>query len=214
MPSRWRNIFSHSTAYISPAPSPTITTFNSFKYGLPCLPMATALDRTLDSLLSTLDYFVYSSFRYLNYSHYNHNMPKGRPLSLQTVDLKARMCCEGCERVVRDAIMKLKGIDSVEVNLPLERVTVIGYVDPNKVLKAVRRSGKRAEFWPNPDNPLYFTTADNYFRDERNEYKASYNYWRHGYNGDKHGIMHATHRGDDKVSNMFNDDNVNACSLM
>ncbi|KAL8111261.1 hypothetical protein AgCh_019107 [Apium graveolens] len=46
-----------------------------------------------------------------------------------------------------------------------------------------------------------------------NEYKESYNYWRNGYkdiHGDKYGSIHVTQHGDDKVSNMFNDDNVNA----
>lgn len=51
------------------------------------------------------------------------------------------------------------GIDSVEVDLPMEKVTVIGYVDRNKVLKAVRRAGKRAEFWPyHPCTSLLPTT--------------------------------------------------------
>ncbi|KAK6146544.1 hypothetical protein DH2020_020413 [Rehmannia glutinosa] len=66
----------------------------------------------------------------------------------QTVELKVRMCCTGCERVVKEAIHKLRGVDSVEVDLEMEKVTVIGYADRNKVLKAVRRAGKRAEFWP------------------------------------------------------------------
>ncbi|XP_020260746.1 heavy metal-associated isoprenylated plant protein 30-like isoform X2 [Asparagus officinalis] len=123
------------------------------------------------------------------------------------------MCCTGCERVVRNAIQKLRGVDSVEVELEKEKVTVTGYVDRNKVLKEVRRSGKKAEFWPNPDLPLYFTSKENYFRDEES-FRDSYNYWRHGYNGDLHGHMHASHRGEDRVSNMFNDDDVNACSIM
>lgn len=108
----------------------------------------------------------------------------------------------------------MEGVHTVEVNLELEKVTVIGCVDRNKVLKAVRRSGKRAEFWPN-NVPLYFTNASNYFRDI-NDYKESYNYWRHGYHDpSKHGAIPITNRGDDKVSNMFNDDNVNAtCSVM
>lgn len=135
--------------------------------------------------------------------------------ALQTVELKVRMCCTGCERVVKNAIYKLRGVDSVEVELELEKVTVVGYVDRNKVLKAVRRAGKRAEFWPYPNPPLYFTSANNYFKDTTNEFKESYNYYKHGYNvGDKHGTLPVTHRGDDKVSNMFNDDNVNACCLM
>lgn len=102
----------------------------------------------------------------------------------------------------------------MEIELELEKVTVVGYVDRNKVLKAVRRSGKRAEFWPNPDTPLYFTSASNYFRD-LNDYRESYNYWRHGYHdGDKHGTVPVGYRGDDTVSNMFNDDNVNGCKII
>ncbi|CAA0824196.1 Heavy metal transport/detoxification superfamily protein [Striga hermonthica] len=109
----------------------------------------------------------------------------------------------------------MAGVDSVEVELELEKVTVIGYVERNKVLKAVRRAGKRAEFWPYPNPPLYFTTTNNYFKDTTIEYKESYNYWRHGYNAsDRHGSLPVTHRGDDKVSNLFNDDNVNACRVM
>ncbi|KAL5719231.1 Heavy metal-associated isoprenylated plant protein 30 [Ranunculus cassubicifolius] len=142
-------------------------------------------------------------------------MPKGKSLALQTVELQVRMCCAGCERVVRNAILKLRGVDSIEVDLPMEKVTVIGYVDPMKVLKAVRRKGKRAEFWPTPGPQLYFTSTNNYFKDMTNDYKESYNYFRHGYNvGDKRGNLPETTRGADKVSNMFNDDNVNACHVM
>ncbi|KAH0433406.1 hypothetical protein IEQ34_027026 [Dendrobium chrysotoxum] len=139
---------------------------------------------------------------------------KGRPLSLQIVELKVRMCCEGCERVVKHALHKLRGVDSVEVNLPLGKVTVTGYIDRNKVLKEVRRSGKKAEFWPNPDLPLFYTNSTNYFYDEKS-YRESYNYWRHGYSSsDKHGNIPINLRGEDRVSNMFNDDDVNACSIM
>lgn len=101
----------------------------------------------------------------------------------------------------------------MDVELELQKVTVTGYVERNKVLKEVRRSGKKAEFWPNPDLPLYFTTAKNYFHDEES-FRNSYNYWRHGYNGDKHGHVRVPQRGDDAVSNIFNDDDVNACAVM
>ncbi|KAL9439718.1 hypothetical protein AB3S75_025222 [Citrus x aurantiifolia] len=179
--------------------------------------MATLLAKAFRSVISSIAY-CFCLFRYqdkLKTINVNNNMPKGRPLSLQTVELKVRMCCTGCERVVKNAIYKLRGVDSVEVELELEKVTAVGYVDRNKVLKAVRRAGKRAEFWPYPNPPLYFTSANNYFKDTTNEFKESYNYYRHGYNvGDKHGTLPVTHRGDDKVSNMFNDDNVNACCLM
>ncbi|XP_050226923.1 heavy metal-associated isoprenylated plant protein 30-like [Mercurialis annua] len=171
----------------------------------------TRLERRFNTIVSAITY-CYFHFRDHNTAI---NMPRGRPLSLQTVELKVRMCCSGCERVVKNAIHKLRGVDSVEVDLNMEKVTVVGYVERNKVLKAVRRAGKRAEFWPYPDIPLYFTSATNYFKDTTSEFKESYNYYRHGYNlGERHGAIPHTHRGDDKVSNMFNDDNVNACCLM
>ncbi|KAE8672391.1 B3 domain-containing protein [Hibiscus syriacus] len=157
----------------------------------------------------------YCFFGYIDENKSVSSMPKGRPLSLQTVDLKVRICCTGCERVVKNAIYKLRGIDSVEVNLEMEKLTVIGYVDRNKVLKQVRRAGKMAEFWPYPEPPLHYTLATEYFKDTTNEFRESYNYYRHGYNhGHTHGYIPVTHRGDDKVSNMFNDDNVHACCLM
>ncbi|XP_040988791.1 heavy metal-associated isoprenylated plant protein 30-like [Juglans microcarpa x Juglans regia] len=181
--------------------------------------MVTDRSRAFENLISAIAYCYYFCYRdnhiFINNLNYN-NMPRGRPLiSLQTVELKVRMCCTGCERVVKKAIHKLRGIDSVEVDLEREKVTVVGYVDRNKVLKTVRRAGKRAEFWPYPEPPLYFTSSNNYFKDTTHEFKESYNYYKHGYNvGDRHGNIPVSHRGDDKVSNMFNDDNVHACCLM
>ncbi|AEC06738.1 Heavy metal-associated isoprenylated plant protein 30 [Arabidopsis thaliana] len=174
------------------------------------------------SFISTITYCLFFRYphkkpKFKSVSHLNHyhTMPMARPLSLQTIDLKVRMCCSGCERVVKHAIYKLRGVDSVEVNLEMERVTVVGYVERKKVLKAVRRAGKRAEFWPYPDMPRYFTSSDHYFKDTTREFRESYNYYRHGYNlSDRHGNIHVTNRGDDKMSNFFNDDNVHACSLM
>nr|TKR60094.1 copper chaperone-related family protein [Populus alba] len=178
--------------------------------------MAAILERAFKAFLSSIAYsYFYFREDHARFENIKRNMPKGRPLSLQTVELKVRMCCTGCERVVKNAIYKLKGIDSVEVDLEMEKVTVVGYVDRNKVLKAVRRAGKRAEFWPYPNPPLYFTSANHYFKDTTSEFKESYNYYKHGYNlADRHGTIPVSHRGDDKVSNMFNDDNVNACCLM
>ncbi|KAJ4876183.1 Heavy metal transport/detoxification superfamily protein [Raphanus sativus] len=182
--------------------------------------MSTFIAKSLGSLVSIVARFF--SFRRRPKSnprpttHISYfRMSKKRPLSLQTVDLKVRMCCTGCVRIVRKAISKLRGVDSVEVEREMGRVRVVGYVDRNKVLKAVRRAGKRAEFWPYPEPPLYFTSTQNYFVDPSKEFKESYNYYRHGYNGtEQHGNIPVGSRGDDRVSNMFNDDNVNACRVM
>ncbi|KAF0928529.1 hypothetical protein E2562_005979 [Oryza meyeriana var. granulata] len=124
------------------------------------------------------------------------------------------MCCEGCERVVRRALANLRGVDSVEVDMAMEKVRVTGYVDRGKVLREVRRSGKKAEFWPAGGTPLRFTSSRAYFRND-DAYRGSYNYHRHGYgDGDRHGRMREPARGADAVSNMFNDDDVAACAIM
>ncbi|KAJ0009986.1 hypothetical protein Pint_34304 [Pistacia integerrima] len=48
----------------------------------------------------------------------------------QTVEVKVRIDCEGCERKAN-------------------KVTVVGYVDPSKVVSRVaHRTGKKAELWP------------------------------------------------------------------
>ncbi|KAK8477859.1 hypothetical protein V6N13_060320 [Hibiscus sabdariffa] len=181
--------------------------------------MATLIERAYGSIISVIAHCFFGyrdNENGLSNIHHYKKPSKGQPLSLQTVDLKVRMCCIGCERVVKRTLYKLRGINSVEVDLKLGKVIVIGHVDRNKVLKQVRRSGKRAEFWPYSDVPLYFTSMGDYFRDTRNEFKESYNYYKHGYNlGHRHGNIPVSHRGDDNVSNMFNDDNVNAiCCLM
>ncbi|MBA0735296.1 hypothetical protein Gogos_019157 [Gossypium gossypioides] len=127
------------------------------------------------------------------------------------------MCCTGCESVVKNAIYKVRGIS-------LDRFGEGEWRNgegnscwvrrPEQGAEA-RRAGKRAEFWPYPDSPLYFTSTDDYFKDTTNEFKESYNYYKHGYNlGHRHGNLPVTHRGDDTVSNTFNDENVNACCLM
>ncbi|KAG4184706.1 hypothetical protein ERO13_A09G187400v2 [Gossypium hirsutum] len=182
--------------------------------------MANLIERAFGTIIAAIanSFFGYrDNKKGVSNTNYYHKKPnKGQPLSLQTVDLKVRMCCIGCERVVKRAIYKLRGVNSVEVDLKMGKVTVIGHIDRHKVLKQVRRSGKRAEFWPYPNPPLYFISSGDYFRDTTNEFKESYNYYKHGYNlGHRHGNIPVTHRGDDKISNMFNDDNVNAaCCLM
>ncbi|KAK9074711.1 hypothetical protein SSX86_003029 [Deinandra increscens subsp. villosa] len=67
---------------------------------------------------------------------------------MQTVEIKVKMDCDGCERRVKNSVKHIKGVKSVEVNRKQSRVIVSGYVDPNHVLKRVKSTGKRAEFWP------------------------------------------------------------------
>ncbi|TVU13328.1 hypothetical protein EJB05_40378 [Eragrostis curvula] len=67
----------------------------------------------------------------------------------QTVEMKVRIDCEGCERKVKKALEDMKGVSSVDVSAKQHKVTVTGYVDAAKVMRRVAyKTGKRVEPWP------------------------------------------------------------------
>lgn len=49
------------------------------------------------------------------------------------------------------------GVERVEVEGSIQKVVVTGYANRNKILKALRRVGLRAELW-SPRNELLLTT--------------------------------------------------------
>ncbi|XP_068310157.1 heavy metal-associated isoprenylated plant protein 45 [Pyrus communis] len=135
--------------------------------------------------------------------------------AMSIVELLVHMDCEGCEKRIRKAISKMEGVDSLEINMDTQKVTVTGYVDQRKVLKVVRRTGRRAEFWPFPYDSEYYPYASQYF--DESTYSSSYNYYMHGYNESVHGYfpdqLYST--VSDNTVHLFSDDNVHAyCTLM
>ncbi|CAI9765438.1 unnamed protein product [Fraxinus pennsylvanica] len=81
-------------------------------------------------------------------SSIRHSKLKKRK-QLQTVEIKVKIDCEGCERKVRRSVEGMKGVTSVQVEPKQSKLTVIGYVDPEKVVARVaRRTGKKVELWP------------------------------------------------------------------
>lgn len=100
----------------------------------------------------------------------------------------------------------MKGVKSVDVNRKLQKVTVTGYVDSNKVLKRVKATGKRAEIWPYvPYNLVYYPYASQTY-----DKKAPAGYVR---NVD-YAFPSAASRPDEMYTTLFSDDNPNACSIM
>ncbi|KAF8007133.1 hypothetical protein BT93_K1207 [Corymbia citriodora subsp. variegata] len=134
--------------------------------------------------------------------------------ALSIVELLVHMDCEGCEKRVRRAISKIDGVDSVEVDMDSQKVTVTGYVDQRKVLKVVRRTGRKAEFWPYPYDSEYYPYAAQYL--DESTFSSTYNYYRHGFNESIHGYFpnQAYSTVDDNTVFMFSDDNVHACAVM
>lgn len=107
------------------------------------------------------------------------------------------------------------GVDSLEIDMDKQKVTVSGYLDKRRVLKQVRRSGRKAEFWPFPYDDEYYPYAAQYL-DESN-FSSSYNYYMHGQNESIHGYFPALPFPttiDDKITYSFSEENVNACTIM
>ncbi|GKU90204.1 hypothetical protein SLEP1_g4229 [Rubroshorea leprosula] len=124
---------------------------------------------------------------------------------MQTVEIKVKMDCDGCERRVRHAVSTMKGAKSVDVNRKQSRVTVSGYVEPNKVLKRVKSTGKRAEFWPYvPYNLVpYPYVAQAYDK------KAPSGYVKNAVQA-----LPSPNATEEKYVTLFSDENPNACSIM
>ncbi|KAK9051649.1 hypothetical protein SSX86_028277 [Deinandra increscens subsp. villosa] len=144
------------------------------------------------------------------------------------VEMIVNMDCHGCERKVRKALQNLDGVESIEIDLNMQKVTVTGWVDQEKVLNKIRKTGKKAELWPFPNNPeevgftqryadmySYHSDPATYFHEQHPEI-STHNYYEHGYNNDhRHLQMPYSSIGvSEKATIAFSDENVNACSVM
>ncbi|XP_011024240.1 PREDICTED: copper transport protein ATX1-like [Populus euphratica] len=65
----------------------------------------------------------------------------------QTVVLKVGMSCEGCVGAVKRVLGKMEGVESYDIDLKEQKVTVNGNVQPDAVLQTVSKTGKKTAFW-------------------------------------------------------------------
>jgi hypothetical protein len=109
------------------------------------------------------------------------------------------------------------GVDDVEIDMGMQKVTVTGWAEQKKVLRAVRKTGRRAEVWQLPHNPELHFDANQYHCNGAVTFSgpqptSSYNYYKHGYDiGHPHPNNYYQRPSH---STIFSDDNPNACSIM
>ncbi|XP_011100120.1 heavy metal-associated isoprenylated plant protein 28 [Sesamum indicum] len=84
---------------------------------------------------------------------------------METTELKVEMVGIH-EKRLRKCLSKLKGIEKVEVDGNSQKVVVTGYAHRNKILKAVRRAGLKADFW-SAQNELLNVYASSSFQNLR-----------------------------------------------
>ena len=76
----------------------------------------------------------------------------------QTVVLKVAMSCGGCSGAVKRVLDKMEGVESYDIDLKEQKVTVKGNVQPDAVLQTVAKTGKKTAFWE-PEAPAAETKA-------------------------------------------------------
>ncbi|XP_028768401.1 copper transport protein ATX1 [Neltuma alba] len=65
----------------------------------------------------------------------------------QTVVLKVGMSCQGCAGAVRRVLDKMEGVESYDIDMKEQKVTVKGNVQPEAVMQTVSKTGKKTAFW-------------------------------------------------------------------
>ncbi|XP_003563850.1 copper transport protein ATX1 [Brachypodium distachyon] len=65
----------------------------------------------------------------------------------QTIELRVGMSCEGCVGAVKRVLSKMEGVESFDVDIKEQKVTVKGNVTPDAVLQTVSKTGKKTAFW-------------------------------------------------------------------
>lgn len=140
---------------------------------------------------------------------------------MSIIEMEVHMDCNGCEGKIHEALCNLQGVETIDIDMQKQKVTVSGYADQMTVLNAVRRTGKKAQFWPYPDNTHYHSYVSQYHYQQSSSLAAStYNYEAHAYNNETvHGydqseLPSSSAIMDDRATSLFSDENPHACSVM
>ncbi|MCL7032834.1 hypothetical protein MKW94_014886 [Papaver nudicaule] len=144
-----------------------------------------------------------------DFSHDSRKMKKLK--ELQTVEIKVKIDCEGCERKIRRSVEGMKGVSSIDIDPKQHKLTVVGYVEPRKVLsRVIRRTGKHAEIWPY----VPYGEVDHPYAPGVYDKKAPPGYVRNVMNDSKASNLARASSTEVKYSTAFSDENPNACAVM
>ncbi|KDO74956.1 hypothetical protein CISIN_1g037689mg [Citrus sinensis] len=122
------------------------------------------------------------------------------------------MYCNACERTVARAISKFKGVEKFTTDMNKHRVVVTGRIDPQKVLKKLKKkTGKKVEIVDNNNNNNNEESPKGCSNNEENEdtYRALLDKTKEDL-----AILFDCCKYNDEVVMMFSDENPNACSIM
>ncbi|XP_031114025.1 heavy metal-associated isoprenylated plant protein 36-like [Ipomoea triloba] len=59
-------------------------------------------------------------------------------------EVQVRMDCNGCVQKIKKALHGINGIYEVYIDFPDQKITIVGRADPEKIVKAIKKSRKSA----------------------------------------------------------------------
>ncbi|XP_074305454.1 copper transport protein ATX1-like [Silene latifolia] len=65
----------------------------------------------------------------------------------EIVVLKVKISCTGCSGAVKRVLDKMEGVESYDINMEEQKVTVKGNIKSEAVLETVSKTGKKTELW-------------------------------------------------------------------
>lgn len=95
------------------------------------------------------------------------------------------------------------GVESVEINRKQQKVTVQGFVEPQRVLRRAQSTGKRTEMWP------YVPYTNPYVAPPVYDKRAPAGHVRR-----VDALIAPAAGREEDLSTIFSDDNPNGCSVM
>ncbi|KAG7029001.1 Heavy metal-associated isoprenylated plant protein 28 [Cucurbita argyrosperma subsp. argyrosperma] len=82
------------------------------------------------------------------------------------LEIKVRMDCNGCVQKIKKALYGINGIYDIYIDFPQQKLTIVGWADPDRIMKAIKKTRKIATICSEseqadplastqlPDNPL------------------------------------------------------------
>ncbi|KAL1225462.1 Heavy metal-associated isoprenylated plant protein 35 [Cardamine amara subsp. amara] len=75
------------------------------------------------------------------------------PLPYKSCSLKVSIHCEACKRKVKKILTSIEGVYRVDIDVKQHKVTVMGIISPEILLKKLHKAGKNADLLPEIPDP-------------------------------------------------------------
>ncbi|KAK3027734.1 hypothetical protein RJ639_042474 [Escallonia herrerae] len=62
----------------------------------------------------------------------------------RVTEIQVRMDCNGCVQKIKKALHGIHGIYDIYIDFPQQKLTIIGWADPEKIVKAIKKTRKTA----------------------------------------------------------------------